>query len=168
MFKVETVSICVLMVQQLAPNLTKTNLISVSSLGMKIGDCYVAVCGYVGSFQDIRHIRSSLSHSLISFSLIDCRSPVKIMVSKTWLLQKSSCVWDLIRRFSSSSFTATTMARFARDLLTTMNNLTSRLEVTLGPDTGDLAMRIGLHSGPVTAGKYGTSASESNQEQYHG
>ena len=30
--------------------------------------------------------------------------------------------------------------------------LTKRLEVSLGPDTADLSMRIGLHSGPVTAG----------------
>lgn len=29
-----------------------------------------------------------------------------------------------------------------------------RLEVNLGPDTGDLGLRIGLHSGPVTAGKF--------------
>jgi hypothetical protein len=28
----------------------------------------------------------------------------------------------------------------------------SQLETTLGPDTGDLALRVGLHSGPVTAG----------------
>jgi class 3 adenylate cyclase len=27
-----------------------------------------------------------------------------------------------------------------------------KLEVTLGPDTRDLAMRVGFHSGPVTAG----------------
>jgi hypothetical protein len=33
-----------------------------------------------------------------------------------------------------------------------MNELSHQLEVTLGPDTGDLAMRFGLHSGPVTAG----------------
>jgi hypothetical protein len=44
------------------------------------------------------------------------------------------------------------MARFARDCLTKMNDLTKRLEVTLGPDTADLTLRIGLHSGPVTAG----------------
>ena len=30
--------------------------------------------------------------------------------------------------------------------------LTKELEVKLGPDTGDLAVRIGIHSGPVTAG----------------
>jgi hypothetical protein len=33
-----------------------------------------------------------------------------------------------------------------------MNTLTKSLEVTLGPDTADLGLRIGLHSGPVTAG----------------
>jgi len=42
------------------------------------------------------------------------------------------------------------MARFARDCLNKTNELTRMLERTLGPDTGDLAMRIGLHSGPGT------------------
>ena len=30
--------------------------------------------------------------------------------------------------------------------------LVKKLEVNLGPDTGDLGLRIGLHSGAVTAG----------------
>lgn len=47
---------------------------------------------------------------------------------------------------------ATVMARFARDCMSKMNDLTKLLEVSLGPDTGDLAIRVGLHSGPVTAG----------------
>jgi len=47
---------------------------------------------------------------------------------------------------------ATVMARFARDCLDAMNDLTKKLEITLGPYTGDLCMRVGLHSGPVTAG----------------
>ena len=47
---------------------------------------------------------------------------------------------------------AVIMARFARDCLQTVNDLTKKLEVTLGPDTGDLQIRTGLHSGPVTAG----------------
>ena len=47
---------------------------------------------------------------------------------------------------------AVVMARFAKECLTQMNNLTKKLEFKLGPDTGDLSMRIGLHSGPVTAG----------------
>jgi len=33
-----------------------------------------------------------------------------------------------------------------------MDSLVHRLEAKLGPDTGDLSMRFGMHSGPVTAG----------------
>lgn len=44
------------------------------------------------------------------------------------------------------------MARFARDCLNRLHQLTHELEVQLGPDTTDLNIRIGLHSGPVTAG----------------
>jgi class 3 adenylate cyclase len=47
---------------------------------------------------------------------------------------------------------AVAMARFARDCMNQVNQLTRKLEVVLGPDTTDLAMRFGLHSGPVTAG----------------
>lgn len=47
---------------------------------------------------------------------------------------------------------AVDMCRFARDCLHRMHNLTKSLEVTLGPDTSDLNLRIGLHSGAVTAG----------------
>jgi class 3 adenylate cyclase len=47
---------------------------------------------------------------------------------------------------------AVAMARFARGCMLRMQSLTRKLEVTLGPDTADLTMRMGLHSGPVTAG----------------
>ena len=47
---------------------------------------------------------------------------------------------------------AVAMCKFARDCMVRMNELTRHLELILGPDTGDLAMRFGLHSGPVTAG----------------
>jgi class 3 adenylate cyclase len=47
---------------------------------------------------------------------------------------------------------AIAMARFARECMLRMQVLVKKLEVTLGPDTGDLSMRMGLHSGPVTAG----------------
>ena len=47
---------------------------------------------------------------------------------------------------------ATAMCRFATDCLNAFNRLTRQMEVELGPDTGDLMIRIGLHSGPVTAG----------------
>ena len=45
---------------------------------------------------------------------------------------------------------AMAMARFARDCSNRMNELTRKLELVLGPGTGDLAIRVGLHSGPGT------------------
>jgi class 3 adenylate cyclase len=47
---------------------------------------------------------------------------------------------------------AIVMARFASACRHKMKDIVKVLEVSLGPDTADLAMRIGLHSGPVTAG----------------
>jgi class 3 adenylate cyclase len=44
------------------------------------------------------------------------------------------------------------MVKFARDCLNGMGKYTSLLESKLGPDTTELALRVGLHSGPVTAG----------------
>jgi len=47
---------------------------------------------------------------------------------------------------------AIVMAKFARDCRERMTELTEKLGTTLGPDTSDLQLRIGLNSGPVTAG----------------
>ena len=47
---------------------------------------------------------------------------------------------------------AVRMTKFARECLRKVTDLTHKLTTTLGPDTGDLCMRFGLHSGPVTAG----------------
>jgi class 3 adenylate cyclase len=47
---------------------------------------------------------------------------------------------------------AVVMARFARDCTNKANEITRKLEATLGPDTAELAFRTGLHSGPVTGG----------------
>ena len=44
------------------------------------------------------------------------------------------------------------MVKFANACLMKMGELTQELEVLLGPDTNDLGFRVGLHSGPVTAG----------------
>lgn len=44
------------------------------------------------------------------------------------------------------------MTKFARACMQQITEITERLEVSLGPGTGDLRMRFGLHSGPVTAG----------------
>jgi class 3 adenylate cyclase len=43
-------------------------------------------------------------------------------------------------------------AQFAYQCLLAMEQLTKQLDLTLGPGTSDLGLRIGLHSGPVTAG----------------
>mmetsp|Transcript_28264 Transcript_28264/g.66110 ORF Transcript_28264/g.66110 Transcript_28264/m.66110 type:complete len:82 (+) Transcript_28264:1184-1429(+) len=42
------------------------------------------------------------------------------------------------------------MVRFARDCLDSMTMVCNSLIVELGPDTADLALRVGLHSGAVT------------------
>ena len=47
------------------------------------------------------------------------------------------------------------MARFAREIILKISIVASRLETKLGPDTGDLALRVGMHSGHVTAGVLG-------------
>jgi class 3 adenylate cyclase len=47
---------------------------------------------------------------------------------------------------------AVAMVKFAHECLRKLGELTKRLEVELGPDTGDLTVRVGIHSGPVTAG----------------
>ena len=36
--------------------------------------------------------------------------------------------------------------------MSAFKRVTEQLERSLGPDTGDLSIRVGLHSGPVTAG----------------
>ena len=45
---------------------------------------------------------------------------------------------------------AVAMVRFARDCRNRMMALMPELEVKLGPDTGELGLRVGIHSGPVT------------------
>jgi hypothetical protein len=47
---------------------------------------------------------------------------------------------------------AVMMSRFANDCMRTMHHMTEKLERELGPDTTDLGLRVGLHSGPVVAG----------------
>jgi len=44
------------------------------------------------------------------------------------------------------------MVKFSMACIDQVKELTKELEVSLGPDTADISFRIGLHSGPVTAG----------------
>jgi class 3 adenylate cyclase len=47
---------------------------------------------------------------------------------------------------------AVIMAKFARDCMLKMKQLTRELEQSMGPDVLELEFRVGLNSGPVTAG----------------
>jgi class 3 adenylate cyclase len=47
---------------------------------------------------------------------------------------------------------AVAMVRFASICIRRMDRLVKELEVALGPSTGELRVRVGIHSGPVTAG----------------
>eukprot|EP00980_Cylindrotheca_fusiformis_P015485 scaffold4363_cov125-Cylindrotheca_fusiformis.AAC.5 len=47
---------------------------------------------------------------------------------------------------------AMAVCRFARDCVKAMKDTTLKLEVALGPDTSELELRVGIHSGQVTAG----------------
>ena len=47
---------------------------------------------------------------------------------------------------------AVIMVRFADECITKMHQVTSKLAATMGPDTADLSIRVGLHSGTATGG----------------
>jgi hypothetical protein len=86
-----------------------------------IGDCYVAVC--FGVDTDVSCIQkfNSLSHLAYCF-------------------QKKVSGLPEPRKDHAPA-----MARFARDIQMVMKTLCKDLENTLGPDTGDLGLRVGLH-----------------------
>jgi class 3 adenylate cyclase len=47
---------------------------------------------------------------------------------------------------------AVVMAKFAANCVAAMSLTVKRLELELGPDTSELKLKVGLHSGPVVAG----------------
>jgi hypothetical protein len=68
----------------------------------------------------------------------------------------------------SSKDHAVVCARFAWEILHQMDHLTKSLEVNLGPGTSNLSLRIGLHSGSVTAGVLRGARGEKTQFQLFG
>jgi class 3 adenylate cyclase len=54
-----------------------------------------------------------------------------------------------------NKYHALKMAKFASSCLDHMTITSKRLERSLGPGTADLALRVGLHSGPTIAGREG-------------
>ena len=47
---------------------------------------------------------------------------------------------------------AVLMAEFVTIAMKKMRSLVKRLEIKFGPDTSELSLRVGMHSGPVTGG----------------
>ncbi|CAB9531005.1 natriuretic peptide receptor 2 [Seminavis robusta] len=65
----------------------------------------------------------------------------------------SPCFIDALHiRLLSRIDHATTMCRFASECLDAMNQLKVQLSETLGAGTVELQFRVGMHSGPCTAG----------------
>ncbi|KAL3930610.1 MAG: hypothetical protein SGBAC_011690 [Bacillariaceae sp.] len=89
-----------------------------------VGDCYVAVTGCPGKFGSL---------------------------PKTCLLDIGLTV-SLLFHAEPSEDHANIMASFAREIVDRFGQLVGMLEMTLGPDTGELGIRVGIHSGPITAG----------------
>ena len=73
---------------------------------------------------------------------------------------------------------AVIMVRFAEECIEKMHQVTSKLAVTMGPDTAALAIRVGLHSGTVTGGVlrgqkarfqlFGDSMNTASRMEHHG
>ena len=86
------------------------------------------------------------------------RSDLKIQESKTLWLQITHHIVPCLTDVATVGLPdpcpdhAVVMARFARDCLFRFNVLARRLVLELGPDCEELDIRIGVHSGPVTAG----------------
>jgi hypothetical protein len=57
---------------------------------------------------------------------------------------------------------AVLMGRFAMECLKKMKEKVRELELTLGPGTADLDLRVGLHSGPVRIPKKYATRQQSN------
>lgn len=103
-----------------------------------IGDCYVAVA--VSSFGCVP-FRSLLTFlSLTAGITRTAGKPPSVaffIINSIWLQQEKNAV---------------IMAKFANECMEKMRELVAALALTLGPDTAELDLRVGLHSGPVTGG----------------
>lgn len=99
-----------------------------------IGDCYLAVTGC-----------PDRKYRLMTGGSRSCLSiPPKCHLNFTWFFSVIVIV--------AQPDHAARMIKFARQIMLKMGLLKFHLAETLGDDTRDLELRIGIHSGPVTAG----------------
>ena len=95
---------------------------------LQIGDCYVAVVGLPSKFIGTRLFAAASR-----------------MISDSGL-------FPFLARLERRREHAVVMARFASDCLAKSSVVFNAMTDRLGNDTQNLCLRIGLHSGPVTAG----------------
>lgn len=100
-----------------------------------VGDCYVAVCGLPGKFVRVYCWKKKLT---------SCCDGIGLTIMLLLLL--------IYVHTEPRKDHVVVMARFATDCVLKMAVQVQALEEELGPDTADLGIRVGLHSGPVTAG----------------
>lgn len=106
-----------------------------------VGDCYVAAWWVPYCFSSCLRV---------------CRMPLEesLFVSELVVVSNGFSFFPL--RYSGvpqyQKNHALLMAKFSRECMDRFEHVVGGLELELGPDTSDLAMRMGMHSGPVTAG----------------
>lgn len=90
--------------------------------------------------------------------LISCFASLAVLWRTTSLLlefklnKQGDCYVAVVGLPDPRKDHAVAMARFAMDCMNKFQLILPKLELILGPDTADLAMRMGVHSGSVTAG----------------
>lgn len=98
-------------------------LLSNISIAALVGDCYVAATG-------IPDPRPDHTVSMVSLQ-------IKNLSKDYWIILTINFTFQV---------------RFGHDIIKVMSRAVKALEVSLGPDTCDLGLRVGVHTGPVTAG----------------
>jgi class 3 adenylate cyclase len=79
----------------------------------------------------------------------DSKELITILAWKLWWIDCYVCATGLPQPQADHFIR---MCHFARATVHKVSRLTKALEDQLGPGTGDLGMRVGIHSGSVTAG----------------
>ena len=104
----------------------------------------------------LNYIAIHLGHPATTPLMIGFCAPAAIQLARKLGVFKVEMIGDCYVAIAGlpepSNNHAIVLARFAWKWVLTTISVCKRLEATLGPGTADLALRLGLHSGPVTAG----------------
>ncbi|CAB9502617.1 Receptor-type guanylate cyclase gcy [Seminavis robusta] len=99
---------------------------------------------------------SSIREPTMVFTLLEKLYSEFDKIAKRWRVFKVETVGDCYVAVAglpeANPKHAVVVARCAADIVKKMKTLTRDLEISLGGGTGELGLRVGIHSGPVTAG----------------